>query len=59
MCRFVPRSVHNVCGVCACMRVCVCYVGILAEPLRQVVLNTITNGVKFLSCHRNKDGDLL
>ena len=43
-----------------CVLVCI-YVlggkGKLAEPLRQVVHSYNTNGVKFLSCHRNKDGD--
>ena len=46
----------NVCCVLACI-----YVlggkGKLAEPLKQVVQNSNTNGVKFLSCHRNKKGD--
>ena len=31
--------------------------GKLAEPLRQVVHSSNTNGVKFLSCHRKKDSD--
>ena len=46
--------------VCVCVLVCI-YVlggkGKLAEPLRQVVHNSNTNSVKFLSCHRNEDGD--
>ena len=64
---------HSVCvhvcvcvGVClrvsACLCVCVCvylrvWNGKLAEPLRQVVNSSNTNCVKFLSCHRNQDGD--
>ena len=47
-------------SVCVCVLVCI-YVlggkGKLAEPLRQVVHNSNTNSVKFLSCHRNEDGD--
>ena len=52
--------------MCVCVCVCVCVLvctymlggkGKLAEPLRQVVHSSYTNGVKFLSCHRNKDGD--
>ena len=31
--------------------------GKLAELLRQVVRNSNTNSVKFLSCHRNEYGD--
>ena len=46
--------------VCVCVLVCI-YVlggkGKLAEPMRQVVHSSNTNSVKFLSCHRNKDGD--
>ena len=59
----------TVCTVCTCRYVLCMYVcvlvciyvlggkGKLAEPLRQVVHSSNTNSVKFLSCHRNKDGD--
>ena len=43
-----------------CVLVCVYLLsgkGKLGEPPSQVVHSSNTNGVKFLSCHRNKDGD--
>ena len=58
--RCVSASVCVCACVCVCVLVCI-YVlggkGKLAEPLRQVVHNSNTNSVKFLSCHRNEDGD--
>ena len=65
MCRYVAHNVSCVylrvsAYLCVCVLVCI-YVlggkGKLAEPLRQVVHSSNTNGVKFLSCHKNKDGD--
>ena len=48
--------------MCVCVLVCIymCVLGgkgKLTEPLWQVVHSSNTNSVKFLSCHRNKDGD--
>ena len=48
--------------MCVCVLVCI-YMSVLGgkgkltEPLWQVVHSSNTNSVKFLSCHRNKDGD--
>ena len=59
-------KILNCCSVVTSAYVCVLvciymYVlggkGKLTEPLWQVVHSSNTNSVKFLSCHRNKDGD--